>query len=184
MRRGIVCLILCACSVISGCGQGDPAPSASRSTEPSGASVSASPLVGEWDTGPYSADKLRDAIRSAGYTDAEVNEVLADQEEYEVRLTFDGRIAVSVGWDPADPTQGPSGGDHGPYKVLSGNKLKITCDVCDIDTKFTLYSYAIEGTTLTLRYIRDVNPDYSAHDRRMSLAFAIANTSLPFHKIA
>jgi hypothetical protein len=53
---------------------------------------------------------------------------------------------VSTGWDPTDPTQGPTGGDHGPYLLLPENKLKITCDVCDIDTKYTLYSYDVEGT--------------------------------------
>jgi len=139
-------------------------------------------LDGEWDTGPLAADKLRNAMGDAGYTDAEVREVLDDKESYEVRLTFQGDTAVSIGWDPTDPTQGPTGGDHGPYELLPGNKLKITCDVCDIDTKYTLYSYDVDGATLTLRWLRDVDPDYTAHDRRMSLAYAIANTSLPFHK--
>ncbi len=184
MRRVVGLLILSACSLSFGCSQGRPDSSASPSAEPNDGSSSASPLAGEWDTGPYPADKLRDDIGTAGYSDAEVNEVLDGLEEYEVRLTFDRGVVVSVGWDPTDPAQGPDGGDHGPFKVLPGNRLKITCDVCDINAKFTLYFYDVEGTTLTLRYIRDVDPDYSAHDQHMSLAYAIANTSLPFHKIA
>lgn len=98
-------------------------------------------------------------------------------------VVLSGTNVWGRGWDPSDPTQGPTGGDHGPYELLPGNKLKITCDVCDIQTKYRLFSYDLEGATLTLRWIRDVDPDYSAHDRRMSLAYAIANTSMPFHKI-
>jgi hypothetical protein len=183
MRRGIGLLILCACSLIFGCSQGRPDSSGSRSAEPNDGSVSASPLQGEWDTGPYPADKLRDAIRAAGYTDAEVNEVLGHKKNYEVHLWFDGNLFITSGWDPTvDPP--PTGGDHGPFQLLPGNKIKVTCDVCDIETEYTLYSYDVDGTNLTLRYIRDVQPDYSADDRHMSLAYAIANTSLPFHKIA
>jgi hypothetical protein len=182
MRRAFGVVVLSVACIISSCGKDQPASGDSRTVSPNTRSAAASPLVGEWDTGPYPADELREEMAAEGYSDAEIQEVLGNKKRYEVRLTFSEDIAVSVGWDPTTDAQ-PTGGDHGPYLLLPGNKLKTTCDVCDIDEQYTLYSYAIQGTTLTLQFVRDVNPDYSALDRHMSLAYAIANTSLPFKKI-
>jgi hypothetical protein len=186
MRRGLGLFMLSVCCVIGACSDEGPASSsASRSGEPNGASVSASLLEGTWDTGKYPDEQVRDAIVAAGYTDAETDEVVGDAKAWEFRMTFyeeDGVPFVAAsGWDPTT-SSAPSDADHGPYEVLPGSKLKITCDVCDIDTNYQLFSYRLDGDTLALDFIRFVNPEKSAYDRRWSTAYGVSWEAAPFHR--
>jgi hypothetical protein len=157
------------------------APSASSTTFPSAESR----FLGEWDTGPYSAGQLRAAI-TAGFTKSDVDEWVGKKTKFELNLNFyseDGVPFVSaVGWDPTKGEM-PSDSDHGPYAVLPGHKLKITCDVCNIRKNYQLYSYALHGDTLTLRFIRNVDPNMSSYDRHFEVAFGISQTFKPLHKV-
>lgn len=185
MRLGIRLIVL-SWIAISACSQAGQGSTPSPTGAPEAGTVSASPLEGEWDTGPYAAHRVRDAIIAAGYTSAEANEVVGKKKRYEFDLTFyeeeGAPFVVATGWDPTKGTQ-PADGDHGPYLLLPGNKLKITCDVCDIHTNYMLFSYELEGKTLTLRFIRNVNPNASAYDRRFATAYGITWTAAPFHKV-
>ena len=109
MRRpSAVLLVLLA--VLSSCGSGESSGSSPTGAGATTLTVSPSvspeedPLVGVWDTGPYTRDGTK----------------------WEATVTFydEGGVpfVVLTGWDP---TKGPmpQDGDHGPYKLLARNRI-------------------------------------------------------------
>ena len=61
--------------------------------------------------------------------------------------------------------------------------MTVTCYVCDPQTQAMVFDYVRSGNTLTLRYIRSVDPHRSAKDLHDDAPFLIAWTAAPFHKI-
>lgn len=177
-------LLIALVTAVAGCSQ-TGSTTASHETAPTSSTASnESPLAGEWDTGPYPANQLRAAIIAAGYSEAEAHEVVGDSTQNEFNLTFYTENGVpfvsATGWDPTKGTK-PLESDHGPYLLLPGDRLKITCDVCDIDQTYQLYSYRLQGNVLTLHWLH--NGRMGAYDRRYALAYALAATFKPLHKV-
>jgi hypothetical protein len=154
---------------------------------PTTSAPSASPLEGEWDTGPIPADDVRAAIIAAGYGKASADEVVRGRR-HQCNSLFYEEVGVPfvaiVCWDPdrVGPTP-PLDRDHGPYELLPGERLKLTCDVCDIETRYSLFSYELQGSTLTLRFIRWVDPELTPKELRYEAPFAIAQSAAPYHRV-
>lgn len=161
-------------------------PSVENGSAATSTSAASSGLKGEWDTGPYPAKVAREAIVAAGYTKADTYEVLGNKKRYEFHLTFYEEygtpFVTATGWDPSKGPK-PSEGDHGPYRLVPNHRIKLTCDVCDLKTTYMLFSYELDEETLTLRFIRNVNPDASAYDRRFGTAYGLSWTAAPFHRV-
>jgi len=145
-----------------------------------------SPLQGEWDTGAYPSSRVHAAIIAAGFAGADAIEPSGGGERFEFNLVFYEESGVpfvrAAGWDPSKYPKPPDT-DHGPYRLLQNDRIAITCDVCDLATQFMLFSYELTENTLTLHYIRSVDPDRSAKELHDDARFLIAWTAAPFHKI-
>jgi len=130
-------------------------------TSPSPTASEHSALEGKWDTGPYPSSRVRAAIVDAGFSSADADEPSGGGERFEFSLYFyeeDGVPFVAAGgWDP-NKKPGPDY-DHGPYRLLPNDRIAITCDVCDLDTQFMLFSYDLSRDTLTLHFIRSVDSE-------------------------
>ena len=145
LRRGMLAFLV---AMIAGaCGGGGssaatPARTGSSPTESASPSSSpaADPLVGNWDTGPYSSKDYG-----------------GSKFEFNVRFYDEGGVpyVVMTGWDPTKGTM-PQDGDHGPYKLLANNRLAIAS--IDDPSIATIYSYKLSGDELILTWIRN-DPD-------------------------
>ena len=190
MRRQVgIALIALASVTATACSSNTPGSAQTeKAGSPTGAQASsdAALLKGEWDTGPYPSSRVRAAIVAAGYASADAAEPSGGGKRFEFNLTFykEGGIpfVVATGWDPSKHPK-PSGGDHGPYRLLPNDQIAIACDVCDLDTQYMLFSYELNETTLTLHFIRSVDPQRTAKELHDDAPFLIAWTAAPFHKI-
>jgi hypothetical protein len=187
MNRQIAVLLVLVILAV-GCSSRTPDAAVTETTEPSSPSESASvasPLEGEWDTGPYPADRAPAAIVAAGYSDeASADEAVGGERRFECNFLFyeEGGVPfVAVRcWDPDERgTEPPLESDHGPYQLLPNDRLKLACDTCDVGTNYNLFSYELHGETLTLRYIRTVDPDLNAKELRYEAPFRIVWTVAP-----
>jgi hypothetical protein len=59
-----------------------------RASSPTGSAPPASPLEGEWDTGPYPAEQARAAIVAAGYSKASADEAVGGERRFECNFLF------------------------------------------------------------------------------------------------
>jgi hypothetical protein len=190
MRRAGIALVALSLLTTAACTSKSASSAASQTNGIATPSPSpASPLQGEWDTGPYPSRRVRAAIIADGFTNAAAIEPSGGGgARFEFRLVFYEESGVpfvrAAGWDP-NKYPDPPDADHGPYRLLAFGRIAITCDVCDLATQFMLFSYELSESenTLTLRYIRSVDPDRSAKELHDDAPFLIAWTAAPFHKI-
>jgi hypothetical protein len=147
------------------------------------------PLLGTWDTGPFPIARVRAAAVGAGYTKAEVarffNDVgMGSAKTVEVRLRFYRYRGLpyveGTGWDP---TKGkPSGGDHGPYKLLANNRLAITSADPKIHKYRQVYTWRVSGQTLTLRVVGSTDPNLTPARLRLESVSLYFQAAAPFKK--
>jgi hypothetical protein len=163
MKRRIAVLTVLVLAT-GGCSSRTPVTAVTETTGASSPNESASgesPVEGGWDTGPYPAEQARAAIIAAGHSEASADEAVGGKRRFECTFVFyeEGGVPyVSTAcWDPSKISM-PTDSDHGPYQLLPNDRLKITCDVCEIDTEYNLFSYELGARTLTLLFIRTVDP--------------------------
>lgn len=162
------------------------APSAEIAARP------ADPLMGTWDTGRISFDRVRASLDRAGYTEFEIRYFLRDlgirsAASWRLDLTFyrqrGAAALIRTGWSP-EQTATPVDGEHGRYRLLSRHRLAIT----SADPKFhkwrELYSYKITGKTLRLRVIGETDPTLNKADLRLDMRKMYVVTAAPLKKIA
>jgi hypothetical protein len=148
----------------------------------------ADPLIGRWDTGRISAQKLRSALRSAGYTNAAVSRLFRDfgiRKAQEYRFTFyrEGGVPFLLGqaWDPSRQQQ-PRGGDHGPYKLLPRHRFVVRGVDPPTDKNRTIFSYTIKGKRLQLRLVSLNEPAFSPSEVKFDRMADRALTAFPYTK--
>jgi len=188
-RRAAVALAALTLLAAEACSSNSPSSTAAETTQTATANSppsEASSLQGEWDTGAYPSSRVRAAIIDAGLSSADAIEPSGGGKRFEFKLVFYEESGVpfvrAAGWDPSKYPEPPDA-DHGPYRLLQNDRIAITCDVCDLATQFMLFSYELSGNTLTLHYIRSVDPDRSAKELHDDAPFLIAWTVAPFHKM-
>lgn len=150
------------------------------------------PLLGTWDTGRISFDRVRASLDRAGYTEPEIRFFLRDlgirsAASWRLDLTFyrqrGAASLIRTGWSP-EQTATPVDGEHGRYRLLSRRRLAIT----SADPKFhswrELYSYRITGKTLRLRVIGEADPTLKKADLRLDMRKMYVMTAAPFKKIS
>jgi len=132
-------------------------------------------LVGDWDTGPYPFQQVLAAITAEGVTDEDLKSFvrgagMPDGARWEFHLTFwdEGGVPYvrATGWNPDEGELG--GGDQGPYKLLPNHRIQFLFDNA-------LMSYRLSGDRLTLRFIRNNDPN--------DVPYAIAWTAAPLTKV-
>jgi hypothetical protein len=165
--------------------------SAARS---SSAQAAADPLVGTWDTAPIPVAKLRAALAAHGYTAASIDKMfhnlaflnhISKSIEFEIRFyrETDGTpFQIVRFWDPTTRPK-PAYGDHGPYKLLPGNRVEYTGTDPPTDTYRTTFSYAIHGNRLTLHFVSLVEPGLSAKQRLADQKRPIMQAAAPYAKV-
>jgi hypothetical protein len=166
---------------------------ASSGAPPAGiAAHAADPLLGTWDTGRISFDRVRASLDHAGYTEPEIRYFLRDlgirsAASWRLDLTFYRQRGVAAlirtGWSP-EQTATPVDGEHGRYRLLSRHRLAIT----SADPKFNrwreLYSYKITGKTLRLRVIGETDPTLDKADLRLDMRKMYVMAAAALKKIA
>jgi hypothetical protein len=154
----------------------------------------ADPLQGTWDSTPISLAKLRAALTANGYTTTSIDKMfhtllvlyhVKKSIEYEVKFYGGpgGTPFQSVFfWDPTSQSKpGCVGCDHGPYKLLAGNRVTFAGTDPPTDKFVTTYGYSVVGKTLRLRFISLVEPGMSAAqtvaDRKWKISLTVAGYS-------
>lgn len=149
-------------------------------------------LVGTWDTGRISFDRVRASLDRAGYTEPEIRFFLRDlgirsAASWRLDLTFfrqrGAAALIRTGWSP-EQTATPVDGEHGRYRLLSRHRLAIT----SADPKFhrwrELYSYRITGKMLRLRVIGETDPTLKKADLRLDMRKMYVMAAAPLEKIS
>jgi hypothetical protein len=133
MNRQIAVLLVLVILAV-GCSSRTPDAAVTETTEPSSPSESASvasPLEGEWDTGPYPADRAPAAIVAAGYSDeASADEAVGGERRFECNFLFyeEGGVPfVAVRcWDPDERgTEPPLESDPWPLPAASKRPAQV-----------------------------------------------------------
>lgn len=152
--------------------------------------VAADPLVGTWDTGPIPVQKLRAALRSAGYSSAKITRMFHDfgiAKAQESRLVFyrqgGAPFRLGQGWDPSKQSR-PSGGDHGPYKLLPNHRFVVSGVDPPTDKNRAVFSYSVTGKILRLRLVSLTEPAFSAADIAFDRMAIRSQVAFPFRKIS
>jgi hypothetical protein len=155
-----------------------------------GHSVASDPLVGKWDTGPIPAEKIRSALRAAGYSDARITKQFREfgiVKAQEFRLVFyrehGAPFQLGQGWDPSKQSR-PSDGDHGPYKLLPDHRFVVSGVDPPTDKNRAVFSYAITGKTLRLRLVSLTEPGFSATAVAFDRMATRALVAFSYHKIS
>jgi hypothetical protein len=149
------------------------------------------PLLGTWDTGRVSFDRVRAAMSAAGYTEPEIRFFLRDNglraaTTWRLDLTFTREHGVPsvirTGWDPALSAT-PVDGEHARYRLLPRRRIAIT----SADPKFhkwrELYSYRITGKRLRFRVIGETDPTLTKEELRLDRRGMYAMAAAPLKKI-
>jgi hypothetical protein len=171
------------------------APTASGGSEPSIAfsriaGTASDPVRGTWDTGRIPASKLRAALRSAGYSNADVTKLFHEfgiVKAQESRLVFyrEGGVPFRLGqgWDPSKQAR-PTGGDHGPYKLLPNHRFVVSGVDPPTDKNRAVFSYKVTGKTLRLRLVSLSEPAFSAADVAFDRMAIRSQVAFPYRKIS
>jgi hypothetical protein len=121
------------------------------------ADTASDPLLGTWDTGPIPVQKLRAALLSAGYTNANVTKMfhelgIVKAQEFRLRFYRQGGAPFQLGngWDPSQQRPGPNDGDHGPYKLLPNHRFVVSGVDPPTDKNRAVFSYSVTGKILRL----------------------------------
>jgi hypothetical protein len=148
------------------------------------------PLVGTWDTGPIPVQKLRAALRSAGYTNANVTKMfhefgIVKAQEFRLRFYRQGGAPFQLGngWDPSQQQPGPNDGDHGPYKLLPNHRFVVSGVDPPTDKNRAVFSYSVTGKILRLRLVSLSEPAFSAAEVAFDRMAHRAQVAFPFRKI-
>jgi hypothetical protein len=148
------------------------------------------PLLGTWDTGRISFDRVTKALTAAGYNEQEISFF---QRQYGLRgatswrfdLTFYRNrglpTLVRMGWDPTR-TATPIDGEHTRYRLLPNHRLAIT----SVDTfrrYREVYSYRIVGRKLKLRVVSRTDPSKTKADLRLDKRVMYVMAAAPLRRI-
>jgi hypothetical protein len=148
------------------------------------------PLLGTWDTGRISFDRVTRALSAAGYNEQEISFF---QRQYGLRsasswrfdLTFYRKrglpTLVRMGWDPAI-TATPVDGEHNRYRLLPNHRLALT-SVDKFRRYREVYSYSISGRRLKLRVVSRTDPTKSRADLRLDKRIMYVMAAAPLRKI-
>ncbi len=149
------------------------------------------PLLGTWDTGLVSFDRVRAAMTAAGYTEPEIRFFLRDNglraaTTWRLDLTFTREhgvpTVIRTGWDPALSAT-PIDGEHARYRLLPRRRIAIT----SADPKFQkwreLYSYRITGKRLRVKVIGETDPTLTKDELRLDRRGMYAMAAAPLKKI-
>lgn len=148
------------------------------------------PLLGTWDTGRISFDRVTAALRAAGYNEQEISFF---QRQFGLRSASSWRFDVTflrqrglptlvrMGWDPAI-TATPIDGEHGRYRLLANHRLAIT-SVDKFRRYREVYSYRIVGRKLKLRVVSRTDPTKSKADLRLDKRLMYVMAAAPLRKI-
>jgi len=148
----------------------------------------ADPLSGTWRTAPVPMSRIRAAILAAHFTNADVNAFLTRLHFTNAKsLQFSDHFFVYGGktpkveqkfWDSSKPA--PCCGDQGPYELLSNRRVAITSDDPAVNKYRYVFSYRVQGKTLTLRFLSGTNPSLSKKELRFDKVVMVATAAAPY----
>jgi hypothetical protein len=134
--------------------------------------------------------KLRAAVRSAGYSSAKITKMFHDfgvAKASEFRLVFyrqgGAPFQLGQGWDPSKQP-GPSDGDHGPYKLLPNHRFVVSGVDPPTDKNRAVFSYSVTGKILRLRLVSLTEPAFSPAELAFDRMAARAQVAFPYRKIS
>jgi hypothetical protein len=148
------------------------------------------PLLGTWDTGRISFDRVTKALAAAGYNEQEISFF---QRQYGLRSATSWRFdltffrqrglptLVRMGWDPAIAAT-PVDGEHTRYRLLPNRRLEIT-SVDKFRRYREVYSYRIVGRKLKLRVVGRTDPTKTRADLRLDKRIMYTMAAAPLRKI-
>ncbi len=149
------------------------------------------PLLGTWDTGRISFDRIKASLTAAGYTDPEIWFFMRDfglrgAAGWRFDLTFyhqDGfRSLIRTGWDPETSAM-PTDGEHARYRLLPKHRIAIM----STDPKFhrwrEVYSYRITGRTLRFRVVGETDPTLTRAELRLDRRGMYVMAGAPLKKV-
>jgi hypothetical protein len=152
--------------------------------------VAADPLFGTWDTGPIPVQKVRAALRSAGYSNAKITKMFHDfgiAKAQESRLVFyrqgGAPFQLAQGWDPSKQPR-PSDGNHGPYKLLPNHRFVVSGVDPPTDKNRLVFSYSVTGKILRLRLVSLTEPAFSAAALAFDRMAIRSQVAFPYRKIS
>jgi hypothetical protein len=185
-RRGALAVGAMMLAVLAAGVAGVPA----RSSGNAGAEVR-DPLRGTWDTGRIRFDRVKAALTEGGYTEPEIEVFL---RQFGLRSTTSWRFDVTfyrdsglpsvirTAWDPAR-TATPTDGEHGRYRLLPRHRVAIT----SVDPRFRksreVFSYRVNGRTLTLHVVGKSDPSLTRTELRLDMRFMYLMAAAPLRKI-
>jgi hypothetical protein len=148
-------------------------------------------LLGTWDTGRISFDRVNASLMAAGYGDAEIRFFLRDfglrsATSWRFDLTFyrqqGARSLIRTGWDP-ETSATPTDGEHARYRLLPKHRIAIT----SADPKFhrwrEVYSYRITGRTLNFRVVGETDPTLTRAELRLDRRGMYVMAAAPLKRI-
>jgi len=148
------------------------------------------PLVGTWDTGRISFDRIKASLASAGYTDPEIWFFMRDfglsATSWRFDLTFyrPGGVGslIRTGWNPETSAM-PTDGEHARYRLLPKRRIAIT----STDPKFhrwrEVYSYRVTGRTVRFRVVGETDPSLTKAQLRLDKRGMYVMAAAPLKKI-
>jgi hypothetical protein len=148
------------------------------------------PLLGTWDTGRISFDRVTAALRAAGYNEQEISFFqrqygLKGATSWRFDLTFFRQrglpTLVRMGWDPTR-TATPIDGEHVRYTLLPKHRIAIR-SVDKFRTYREVYSYGISGRKLKLRVVSRTDPTKTKYDLRLDKRVMYVMAAAPLRKI-
>jgi hypothetical protein len=148
------------------------------------------PLLGTWDTGRISFDRVTAALRAADYNEQEISFF---QRQYGLRSASSWRFdltfyrqrglptLVRMGWDPMIAAT-PVDGEHTRYRLLPNHRLAIT-SVDKFRRYREVYSYRIVGRKLKLRVVSRTDPTKTKADLRLDKRVMYVMAAAPLRKV-
>lgn len=147
----------------------------------------ADPLSGTRRTAPVPMSLIRAAILAAHFTTADVDAFLSRLHFTHAKsLQFNDHFFMYRGktpkvdkkfWDSSKPV--PCSGDHGPHKLLSNGRVAITSDNPAVNKYRHVFSYRVQGKTLTLGFLSGTNPSLSKEELRFDKVVMVATAAAP-----
>lgn len=157
-----------------------PANQTTRPTQPVGSAAGGhaytrTDIFGEWQTVPYSSQRVRSAVASAGLTREDADNVLEDAQRWRVQANFTtgtgGPVVVFNTWDPGNAVASLRISDQFPYATGPHNRLVLT--PISSSSRW-VFSYRVTGDRLQLHFL-----SASPQLEHATLAMIIAWTAAP-----
>jgi hypothetical protein len=155
----------------------------------------ADPLVGTWDTAATPLSKYRAALAAHGYPTASIDKLFKNYSalykikktiKYEIRFYRDSGTPFQIVrfWDPTTWPEPPdSRFDHGPYKLLRGNRFASRGTDPPTDTYVTTFSYTVHAKQLILHFVSLVEPGLSEKQRLADQKRSILQATATYRKV-